>query len=208
MHKYLLLLAAATLALPAQAQTERGAKLLGVSVGNITYNNYRDSDNAFSAAVYPSVGWFVVDRLAVGTGVNLSYDRSRSSLVGIDGPVVRTGRTWGYGLAPFARYYFVNAEKHKLFVQASGDVTRYSIRSKIKENGQTNQGGSYSETDFGWAAGVGYNYFVSPNVALETTVGYRRANEASYVGAPAQGSLDVRLGFSVFLLSGQGLKGN
>ncbi|GAB3827692.1 outer membrane beta-barrel protein [Hymenobacter jeollabukensis] len=202
MHKYLLLLAAASLALPARAQTERGAKLLGVSVGNLNYTSYADKDNSFTAAVYPSVGWFVVDRLAVGTGLPFSYSRDRTTYSGADGPVVSIARSWSYGLAPFARYYFVDASKHKLFAHLSGEITRYNNSGARRENGLTINETRYNETIKGWFAGAGYNYFLAPSVALEATLGYRRNNQYSYLSNHSRGTVDVHLGLSVFLPSG------
>jgi hypothetical protein len=204
MRNYLFFLGLSLLSLSARAQTERGSKLLGLSAGNFTYTDQAGPDYDLTGALYPSVGWFVVDRLALGAELRLSYDRNRSGYVSVDGPIVRTSRIWGLGLAPFARYYLVDASKHKLFVQASGEYTRFLQRNTTEEVGrQKPYGNSFGYNGSGWSAGAGYNYFVSPNVALEARAGYRRDRQNSFIGIGGQGSLDVRLGFSVFLPSGQ-----
>lgn len=213
MHKYLLLLIGAALALPAQAQTERGSKLLGLSVGNLTYRSTPninlggssdDNYRSFSAAVYPSVGWFVVDRLALGAGLPLGYSRTRTNYTATTGPVTFTSRTWTYGLAPFARYYFLDASKHKLFGQLGGEVLRDANRNETRETGNTPRVNHYGQTSTSWLAGVGYNYFLTSNAALEVAANYVRNTDQNYLGGPARGSLNVRLGLSVFLPSGQG----
>lgn len=209
MRNYLFLLGLALLSVPARAQTERGSKLLGLSAGNFTYNSQPGKNYTIQGALYPSVGWFVADRLAVGAELRLSYDRGRSDFLSTDGSIVRTSRVWGVGLAPFARYYLVDASKHKLFAQASGEFTRYLQRNITEEVGrQEPYSNSFGYNGSGWFAGAGYNYFVSPNVALEARAGYRRDRQNYNLGNGGQGSLDVRLGFSVFLLAGQGVKGN
>lgn len=208
MRNYLFLLSLCLLSWSARAQTERGSKLLGLAAGNFTYTDLSGPDYDLTGSLYPSVGWFVADRLALGTELRFSYERSRSGYLSVDGPIVRTSRVWGLGLAPFVRYYLVDASKHKLFGQASGEYTRYLQRNTTEEVGRRTYGNSFGYDGSGWFAGVGYNYFVSPNVALEARAGYRRDRQNSFIGIGGQGSLDVRLGFSVFLLPGQGLKGN
>lgn len=204
MRNYLFLLGLSLLSLSARAQTERGSKLLGLSAGNLTFTDQPGQNYTLQGALYPSVGWFVADRLALGAELRLSYDRGRSDYLSVDGSIVRTTRIWGIGLAPFARYYLVDASKHKLFVQASGEYTRFLQRNITEEVGRRTYGNSFGYNGSGWFAGAGYNYFVSPNVALEARAGYRRDRQNSFIGIGGQGSLDVRLGFSVFLPAGQG----
>lgn len=208
MHKYLLLLAAAALALPAQAQTERGAKLLGVSVGDLRYASYQyNGRRNLSAGVYPSVGWFVADRLAVGTGVVALYDRGRSVRPGPDFPVEYISSTFSFGAAPFVRYYLLNGSSHKLFGQAGGEAIAYFDRTKRIE-GTRKTIDHYNGKSFGYHVDLGYNYFITPNVALEATVVYRRSSYVEFLpdrydADPGDNTLDVRLGFSVFLPSGK-----
>ncbi|MCC3155854.1 outer membrane beta-barrel protein [Hymenobacter sp. 15J16-1T3B] len=207
MRKSLLLLAGLGLTLPTLAQTERGAKLIGVSVGDLRYANYKTRNaRELSAAVYPSLGWFVHDRLALGSGLLLIYehDKSKSDNVYLGYPTRSSGHVLGIGVAPFARYYFYDGTPHKIFGQAGVELASY-FSSSTYNDGNRGYTSKDSGTRTGWYANVGYNYFLSPSVALEATAGYRRGAFFDYAPQrfgntfPAENGLDVRLGFSFFL---------
>jgi len=175
------------------AQTEKGTKFLGASVGNLSY---RTEDNSIyiSAAIYPSVGVFVVDNLLLGSNLRLGYERSRNE--GSLGDFER--RTIVYGLSPFVRYYFAGSNAHRFFGQISGGITWYN--TKIKDRYTTgNLINRTSKEDFSTFGGaLGYNYFLTPSAALEVTAGYTRDTNGP---SPATGVLDIRAGFVVFLPS-------
>jgi outer membrane protein len=201
MRHFLFLLAATGLTLPALAQTERGSKLIGVSVGELSYTKFDNGRTRLSAAVTPAVGWFVANNLAVGTGIRLSYSRSKFNGFGTMFPVSTTSRSFGYGLAPFARYYLPGSGKHRVFAHVSAEHTWFRERTKYEEGPNTNASNSFPRT---WAAygGLGYNYFLTPTVALEAQAGYRRSGYFND-RRPATGELDARVGLSVFLPSGR-----
>ncbi|OON70744.1 hypothetical protein B0919_01640 [Hymenobacter sp. CRA2] len=190
------------LTVPALAQTERGAKLIGISVGDLNYQRQDAKNTSLAAAAYPSVGWFVADNFVLGTGVELFYNRERSERIGTMFPTSFRSRTFGAGISPFVRYYFLGQNKHRVFAHAGASTTWYSYRDVTSSNGQ--EGTPYTTHDNvgSYNVGLGYNYFLAPTAALEVTAGYRRSGEAGPVYRP-KGSLDVRLGLSVFLPSGK-----
>lgn len=188
MRNYLLLLAALVLAAPASAQVGRGTKLIGTSIGRLkhTFSAGGNSETAF--ALYPSVGWFVGNRVVLGTGVLLGYDAIRINESGQR----YFGRTTELGLTPFGRYYPVLGEKHALFVEAGGEVTKAFTR--------ISNGGRFSDERAALRLMLGYNYFLASNAALELKAGYRR-NLTNYLEINIPGELALQVGFSVFLHS-------
>ncbi|OON70743.1 outer membrane beta-barrel protein [Hymenobacter sp. CRA2] len=206
MKKLFLLLTATALALPALAQTERGTTMIGLSTGNLNYSHESKGNNYFSAALYPSVGRFVVDNLALGATLNLGYDRT-SSQYRLSSA---TQREVEYGIAPFARYYFIGQGKHRLFAEAGVDFSRRQMRYNTSSPGQPDYGQKGSQNSIGWHGALGYNYFLTPNAALEASVGYYRGRSEYNAGGPypyyweqrSDNALKVRVGFTVFLPSG------
>ncbi|MCB2409285.1 outer membrane beta-barrel protein [Hymenobacter lucidus] len=152
------------------AQTEQGSLLVGSSISQLTYATSADGGRKdFTLGVTPTVGFFVANRLAVGAEINLAYVSTNASY----GNGGFKGKGLEYGLAPFARYYVLDAPKHKFFGQASYGIAGYSGKSESYDGGysQTNKGSYWSGS-----VGVGYNYFISPMVALEVQPYYRRTS--------------------------------
>ncbi|MCB2378675.1 porin family protein [Hymenobacter sp. BT635] len=149
------------------AQTEPGSVLVGSSISQLAYSTSSGGDqNTFSAALTPTAGIFVAKRLAVGAEILLGYATSNNDY--------RIGsaklKEFTYGLAPFARYYVLDAPKHKVFGQASYGLIGYSATY------ETDFGGSPQRSkDSYWSprVGLGYNYFITPMVALEAQPYYR-----------------------------------
>ncbi|RTQ53682.1 hypothetical protein EJV47_02800 [Hymenobacter gummosus] len=198
MRKLLLVLLAGGLALPTLAQTERGSKLIGVTVGNVRYTTYNYNERKeYSARLTPSVGWFVADNLLLGAGLNLGYEGYRSEQQALNYAFSVRSRDLGVGLQPQLRYYLPAGSKHRLFGHLSGGLTRYWSRLEITEN-QTPSTTRSKYTERFIYGGLGYNYFLSPNVALEALAGYRRTNDLELSTVPA-GAVSVQLGLSVFL---------
>jgi hypothetical protein len=186
-----LALAIATTSLPATAQTEKGAKYLGIGVGNL---NYRKGDqysaSQLSAAFHPAAGVFVADNILVGGNLTLGYDRLSFDIVNY------RRRTIQYGVTPFGRVYLPSTSAHRFFGQLSAGITWADTRIKNRFNyveSNLFDGNSRYRTA---GLALGYNYFLAPNAALELTTGYNRIG-----GSSSYGELDVRVGFSVFLPS-------
>jgi hypothetical protein len=193
MQKYLLLLALTlALTLPAAAQVGRGTKLISASIGKLQHSFYEREDSKTDAALYPAVGWFVGDRVVLGTGALLGYSRVKSVRL----PPPYTGRTVELGLLPYARYYPLLKEKHALFAEAGGGfVKSYTRVSSFGEQRFSNERATAHLM-------LGYNYFLTSNAALELQAGYRR-NLVNNLESAIPGELALRVGFSIFLHSPQ-----
>ncbi|GAB3827696.1 outer membrane beta-barrel protein [Hymenobacter jeollabukensis] len=194
MRKPLLALAACGLLLPAaQAQTERGAKLLGVSLGDLSYSRAKYSGSTFSAALHPSAAYFLADNLALGAGLNLHYGRQRSN-------GIQYYRELGYGLAPFVRYYLPGSGRHRVFGEAGVDigVTHYrSLDYRLVSGPRPEDYYTRNTGTYGYHGAVGYSFFLTPNAALEASAGYYRVAYDRILHP--RNMVDVRVGFSVFL---------
>lgn len=171
----------------AMAQTTKGSKFIGVNIGNISYTN-GTAANGIDVTLFPSAGVFLADDFLLGSSVTLGYNRVSS-----DNFLPKyVGRTISYGLAPFARYYFAGTTPHRFFGQASVGIEWSNTKVETIYTEKN------SRTDKNFAVGLGYNYFLTPNAALEILAGYGRDTNGVN---PAIGYLDVRAGFSVFLPS-------
>ena len=51
--------------------------------------------------ISPNIGYFLIDKLALGTGLSLSFSS----------PSGENNNSWGYSVGPFLRYYFLKPEK-------------------------------------------------------------------------------------------------
>lgn len=136
------------------AQPEKGDWMVGASLVNA--NGYINSTvpHQFSFNLNPSAGYFLSNRVAIGTGLNLGYGvfGSRNYFLNV-------------GLSPFARYYFVpkegmQAKKLFLFGELSTQVGVTNYVDKVGNINTTNSG-------FNAGVGAGLGYLIAPNVSIE-----------------------------------------
>lgn len=135
----------------------------------------------------PKVGFFVIDNLAAGLGVDItshtekeegSSDKSTSS---------------NFTVTPFVRYYLDPG----VFFQ--GQVGFGTSKQK-NENGNTTT--TTKNGVFDWALGVGYAYFLNDHVAIEPLIYYSmhtdknndNDNKITYGGVGINVGLQVYLG--------------
>ncbi len=94
--------------------------------------------------INPEVGYFLQDNLAVGLGIGLSYETE--------------GEVFGYGFAPYVRYYFKTINNFSLYGQC-----QYSYASN-------DQDGHRAYWDLGVKPGIAYN--LTDRFALTATYGF------------------------------------
>lgn len=150
---------------------KKGNWMIGGSLGNIGYSF---EGEAFNIQIQPRAGYFVSDGLAIGAQANLGF----TAVKDID-------NEWGYGIAPFVRYYF------------PGGATQ---SSRFFTQGDIGIAGSSAGNDVSLALGanVGYAHFITQSVALEATLGYNYTKANVNLGGKATG-LGVGLGFQIYL---------
>jgi hypothetical protein len=175
-----------------QAQTVKGTRVLGLSAGNAVYqktNFYKQ----ISATLAPSVGTFVADNLALGINVPINY----SLIKHFNSPSNEARqRSMGIGVLPWLRYYLPSTKQHRFFGEFS--VGGILSNSRIKATGFA--ASNFTNVNLHASAGLGYTYFLTPNVGLESLLAYRLDG-----GTPdrfGQGALVLNLGFRVYLPKG------
>ena len=150
---------------------QQGNWIVGGSLGSLGYSFEGES---FSLSVNPRAGYFISDGVALGLGLTGSvYTAPESDAV------------WGYGVAPFVRYYFPEGSSASGRFFAQGDV---GIAGSSLGSGAT----------LALGANVGYAHFITQSVALEATLGYNYS-KATVSGAEKASGLNVGLGFQVYL---------
>lgn len=181
------------------AQAKKGNILTESSVGNIyignsnssyetvgTYPNKSTSKSqSFSLDLYPSVGIFLSDKLVVGGKLDLYFYSSKYKSYDDKSRLTNDSKSSNIslGLLPFVRYYFwKNAdEKSLLYAQASGGgyfylTDKYESKNYDVATGLLTYNMEYEYPEkykrYAVEVMVGWNRFLSENVALNIGLGY------------------------------------
>ncbi|RAJ37429.1 outer membrane beta-barrel protein [Pedobacter cryoconitis] len=166
MKKLLLsLIAVSALAFTTQAQTEKGKFMLG---GNVEFdsnkpNGANKSNTSFN--IVPSVGYFVTDNFAIGTGVGFESSKFH---VNVNDAAGITQKTQAFVVAPFARYYKGINESFKFFGQLS--VPMAFGNNKTGDNDGNNYVKTSKFNNVGVALSPGFAFFPSKKFGIEFSV--------------------------------------
>ena len=120
--------------------------------GGATTTNGKSS----SFFIQPQAGYFVIDNLAVGTGLSIGTSSYKA-----DGSSDKSSVT-SFGITPLARYYF-----DKIYVQ--GSIGFGSSKTKNTFGGTTTE---TTQNTGSWSLLAGYAFFLSDAIALEPQLGY------------------------------------
>ncbi|RXK58340.1 hypothetical protein ESA94_17000 [Lacibacter luteus] len=205
MKKLLTLVAFVMLITSANAQTEKGTKLVGVGLGSIsftssdsktTYSNtptiYNSEGNSFSISVNPNIAWFVQDNLAIGSYVSLSFYKSKSTSSNTSSSTTSESNSTqpSFYIGPWARYYFGGSKKGMPFAQLNTQYGIYGGKSKSKSSS-----GSSSETttkpkgDWNVGVAVGYEHFISQYAGFYASIGFNYGkSKTMYEYRPSSGT--------------------
>ena len=174
-----------------KSQTQEGNWLVEGNLGNInlsnnknelTYetNTYKSEERIRNVSLFPRVGYFINNNFVLGATVNLRYQSNRSTSYRDNGVKSNDGitRNGSIGLSPFVRYYFTQNSKNRLYGQLGGgidiDIIGNSKGTSYWDNGDTystNKSTSEGNNISGEAL-IGFNHFLTDNVALNLSVGY------------------------------------
>lgn len=164
------------------AQINKGQFLVG---GNVSFTSTKqvdaeDDDRATEFTFSPNAGYFFANQLAGGLRVNLETYKEKGWDEG----------TSTYTVAPFVRYYILPAaQKINVFADAS-----YGFGSV--------KAGEESEGINQFSIMAGPAVFLTPNTALEFTVGYKSVGGEYYkIGDDVKrvNSFGVNVGFQIHL---------
>ena len=140
----------------------------------------------------PKVGYFIIDKLALGIGVSYISEKSESKTISGNAGS-SPSKSHSLYVGPFARYYFLNKDKP------------YNILAETNY-----QFGNLSQTDLLDSKGklsrfsflVGPEIFFNSSVGMNLLVGYtnskRNMNNNSYVSNSTNG-FQVAIGFQIYL---------
>ncbi|UOK43079.1 MULTISPECIES: hypothetical protein [Flavobacterium] len=144
------------------AQITKGNWMVG---GDASYTNSKvtDSNNKIigssnSVRIFPNIGYFVIDKFALGINGNFNYGKGNGSASSI-----------GYGAGPFARYYFLDTENSiNLFAEAN-----YNYWISKTQGFDSGNGSSYKFK-------VGPVIYFNSSVGLEMSLSYNTEKLSDY----------------------------
>lgn len=180
MKKTLLLsLLAASTAIAATAQTEKGKFMVGAGIADLSAGIRQGGDaiDDISFSIFPRVGYFVKKNWAIGSAIGFSLLKSGSNTV------------INYSVQPFTRYYF-GSKKTRLFAEASAGVFGYHFNDITFP-------GDADGTGFNFSAGPGLVHFINEHVGLETSLMFRGSSIPNTSQMQYNPSLSV--GFQIYL---------
>ena len=142
-----------------------------------------NKSSGFGMSIYPTAGYFITDKFVVGASLNIGFSNYKYDYSNSLGQKTTDSKSsdFSLGLDPFVRYYFPGKEKLRFYGQIQGGVdTELSYNSE-----STSYNTSTGVADFKYktnyltkpktvsvGALFGLNYFLSENVALNTSLGY------------------------------------
>jgi hypothetical protein len=178
----------------ATAQFSKGTWLTETSFGNIGFGNTRyenflndtttstSEGNYFSFDIYPRLGYFISDKLAVGTEFEFYFYSNNYKGFNKDGSKYYESNSSNVSLAftPFVRYYFHGNEVSKFYGQASlgtymelsekGDSKYFDASGNVTSTYKTDYVKNYR--NYSGSLLVGWNRFIAKNIALNLNLGY------------------------------------
>ena len=182
------------------AQLSKGDFMLGADTGSGLVSssnnglfglNFGLNDGAgYNVGLSPKVGYFIADNFLIGVSTNLGFTKSPE----VNGV---SAKSTVYGIQALSRYYLFPGEvgvenllkRGRFFVEANGGISGVNIKDGPSTNG------------FALGFGPGYSYFITDNVALETTLKYNGlagGGDTSY-----QNSIGLNIGIQIFLPASQ-----
>lgn len=185
-------------AIAVQAQNKKGNLMIGAYVGsgNYTSSNYKSTYSYapateykseyknFSIGVGPEVGWYITDRLVLGTSLSISYYHTKSD----NSNNVSTNTSEGssnslfFSAGPSARLYLGKKnDKGAPFVWLGGGIGFYPSDEATYKNTPTTYEYTYKTKNYvTWNFGprVGYEHFFNSHLGLQYYIGYNYSHSS------------------------------
>jgi hypothetical protein len=166
--KHILILSFVLLVNLMSAQIDKGNWMVGGSgfIQNYkveyTSNNTTQNQSVFALQISPNIGFFILDKFAVGGLLTFNFNNPSGS----------NNSSQGYGIAPFTRYYFLQTDKPiNFFAQASFEYSE----------GRTNNTASIKNFSRGYAFKAGPAIYFNSSVALEVTLNYSSSKNSDNI---------------------------
>jgi hypothetical protein len=168
MKKLLLsLIAVSALAFTTQAQTEKGNIMLGGNVAFSTSKNDGAPKTDINFNVVPSVGYFVANNIAIGTGVGYQFAKSYTGAVNANTAAFST-KVSAFVVSPFARAYKGITDQFKFYGQLS--VPMSFGNTKVGDGNGDNFQKVSKDNNVGVALSPGFAFFPSKKFGIEFSV--------------------------------------
>lgn len=181
-----------------QAQNKKGNLMIGTYVGSGSYvssnykttysyspTEYKSEYKTFNIGIGPEVGWYITDRLVIGTSLNLSYYHQTSKSTNSSSTSSSSG-TYSYfsfSAGPSVWLYLgKNNDKGMPFVWLGGGIGFYPSDNSSYKNDPLTYDYSYKSKNYVfWNFGprVGYEHFFNKHFGLQYYIGYNY-NHSSY----------------------------
>ncbi|MGB3773953.1 MAG: hypothetical protein WA951_01735 [Leeuwenhoekiella sp.] len=171
--------------------SDLGSGIISPASSGLFGFNFGLNDGAgYNVGISPKAGYFVDDNFLLGAVVNLGFTKSPENN-GV------STKTTVYGVQALSRYYLSPGEAGvdnllnagRFFVEGNAGIAGVNV-----EDGPTTNG-------FAFGFGPGYSYFVTSNIALETTLKYNGlvgGGNTTY-----QNGIGLNFGIQIFLPSSQ-----
>ncbi len=153
----------------------KGQWLVG---GKLSLSTGEDFEN-YTFSVSPMGGYFIGGKIAVGLSVNYAH----SNIFSVDAEPMGSGTS--LAAAPFVRYYF-SVNKLAPFAEVTYGGNWQKWESSFNGAVSKNPSSFYS-------GGIGLNYFISRNVALEGVMKYEKTINSDF-----EGTLGFDIGIQFF----------
>lgn len=161
------------------AQIEKGNVMVGANMGNLQLGLKSGSSNSFR--LNPKAGLFVKDGLALGLDLLFGTSHVGGS----------NSNTINYGIGTFGRYYVMDKNVEVL------KHGKFFLEADFGFQGQNQTNGGSSTNGLGFGVGPGYAYFITPNIALESSLKYQGI--VGFGSATYQSNLLWSLGFQIYM---------
>jgi outer membrane protein len=152
-------------------QTDQGKFLLGGASDMTTVfgkNKYKDNNSSNDSYSYlnfnfsPQIGFFVIDNLAVGASLPISFNSMEESNDDPD-----KYKYFSAGFAPFVRYYIGSGKIKPFGYTGIGFGSTKNTHDSSLGNTTTTKYGYFS-----FELGAGAAFFINDNVALDLGLGF------------------------------------
>ncbi|MDP1845103.1 MAG: hypothetical protein Q8K64_16945 [Sediminibacterium sp.] len=175
----------------AKSQLDKGIWLVS-GTGNFLTSKYEYTSPTFSSksdrlniAISPNIGYFIIDKLAVG--LRTSFSKNKDQVTGVGGGYTNVNR---FSIGPFTKYYFLEKYKHYNLV---ADVSyQYGLYSFKPTKGNSNT----------FNAAIGPVIYFNTSVGLEFLVGYYSTKETIKQDGDIttkQSGFQIGIGFQIHL---------
>jgi hypothetical protein len=182
-----LILAVAVAAFP---QNKKGNLLIGTYLGSTglsfgssesgsssSTDRSKSDSSGFSIGIGPSIGYFLTDKLVLGTSLSISYGTSRyeNSYTESDYTSKSDSHSLYLSIGPFVRYYLGAPNAKRMpYVHVSAGTSLYPSYGGHYETSNDYEYDYSYKSYSSWNAGVqlGYEHFVNSVIGLQYYVGY------------------------------------